>query len=663
FKENKAVLNRLPLVFDGYIILREDEQEMDLKFSTIASDFKNFLALIPEKYSKDISQLRTRGNFDLVGHFDGVLNENSIPEFRIQMNAQDASFQYPELPKKVEHIYIDALVENNSGKSEDTSLKIENAAFQIDEDVFQIQAVITEIMGKMEVKSYAKGSINLDKLSQAYPVPASADLSGRLLGDVNIEFTLADIENQNYQQIALDGELDVTGLNYSFESLPNPLKVHTLKAELGPKHIEIKEVAGITGSTDFSAVGRLENTLGFLFNEEVLKGNFEMKSNSFVIADLFVEGSTNDSETEEEESFKIPTYLDLNLNALVGKAVYDNVVMYDLAGNLRIKDEVITFSEISSRMLDGRLVFDGLVSTKNEKPSFRMTLDMSRLNIGSTFESIELMQLLSPAAKALDGRFNTKMALSGNLTNQMDLDLNSISGDVLAEILRAKISTDRAPVTRLLDNTLGIVAFNKLDLEGLKTAFSFENGQVQLKPFKIKYEDIVLTLSGGHNFANALDYELNMDVPAKYLGDDVNKLLAGIGDESLEDVTVPVIAKIGGSYNEPEIKTDLKAQAKAVTSQLVEVQKQKYLNQGKKEVNKLIGNVLAGNKEDGIDADTDNNSVKTADILEKTLQNSTDSLNTISGKESDDKVIEETAKGILGGLLKSKSITAKDTIN
>ena len=503
-----------------------------------------------------------------------------------------------------------------------------------------------------------------DNLTQAYPVPPSVDLSGRLTADINTAFTLIDIENQDYQKIVLSGVLNVTGLNYPFESLPHPLKIHTLNAELGPKKIEISEIAGITGSTDFSAVGELQNTLGFLFNDGVLKGNFEMKSNSFVIEDLMVEGSDNESEIAEEETFKIPTYLDLNLNALVGKAVYDNVVMYDLVGNLRIKDEVITFSEISSRMLDGRLVFDGLVSTKDEKPSFRMALDMTRLNIANTFESIELMQLLSPAAKALDGRFSTKMALAGNLTDQLDLDINSISGDVLAEILTAEMSPDRAPVTKLLDNTLGFVVLDKLDLSGLKTAFSFKDGQVQVKPFTVKYEDISLELSGGHSFANALDYELTLDVPARYMGDDVNKLLAGIGDESLEGITVPVIANIAGSYKEPKISTDLKSQVRAVTNQLVEIQKQKYINKGKKEVNKLIGNMLTGNDEnDSNSKDDDNTSVQTAHIIEKTLQNNSDSSKKISTKGSGDKAVKETAKSILGGLLKSKSITSKDTLN
>ena len=664
FKENKAVINRLPFAFDGSIRIGEEEQEMDLSFKTISSDFKNFLALIPEKYSKDITHLQTEGNFDISGSCKGILSEETIPEFNVQMTAQNASFKYPDLPKKVENIFIDAVVENTTGIADDTAIRIEKASFKIDEDVFELQALITELNGNTDVQSHAKGTVNLSKLAQAYPVPSSVAIRGNLKGNISSSFNLEAIENKDYKNIDLKGKVEVRGLNYAFETLPHPLKVHTLDAELDSKKIEITEVAGITGSTDFSATGQLQTILGFLFNEEVLKGEFDMRSNSFVVADLIQEEtSEEDQDTDSEESFKVPTYLDIELDALVGKAIYDDIVMYDLAGNLRIKDEVITFSQISSRMFDGRAIIDGMVSTKGTKPSFDLTLDMSKLNIGSTFQAVDLLNTLSPAAKALDGRLSTKIALSGNLTDGLDLDLSSLTGDMLAEILTANIDPEKAPVMNLLDTKLGFVAFDKMDLSGLKTALSFDNGKVHVKPFRINYDDISMEVSGGHSFANALNYNIEFDVPAHYLGNDVNKLLASIDDESLESITVPVIANIGGSYGQPSIKTDLKAQVRDLTDQLVEIQKQKYINKGKKQVNELVSNVLSGSKEESQESDVKKeNSNVLVDAITKSTSRKTDSA---ASKTNSDKAIKETAKSILGGLLgsKNKAVTAKDTLN
>ena len=665
FKENRAVINRLPVSFDGWLQLRENDQIMDFSFETISSDFKNLLALIPEKYSKDIASLQTSGNLDIKGQVEGMLSEETIPGFKVSINASDASFKYPDLPRKVEHINIDAVVENTTGWSDDTSIQVENASFQIGSDSFEIKALINELRGNTEVKSFSRGTINLNNLAEAYPVPADLGLSGIFKGDIQSSFTLADIENENYKDIQLEGDIEIKGLNYAFEALPSPLKIHKLSASLDPKVITINEIAGITGATDFSATGKLRNTLGYLFNDEVLRGQFEMRSNSFVVADLIEEENEDMSQAEDsEEPFKVPSYLDINLDALVGKAVYDKIVLYDLIGSLKIKDEEITFSEISSRMLDGRIALTGNVNTKGQRPEFNMAMDMKKLNIAGAMENIELMKMLSPVAKSLEGRFNTNLSLSGNLTDQLDLDLKSLSGNLAAEILNARVKPEGTPVTNLVNNKIGFISLEDLDLSGLKTAVSFDDGQVQIKPLKLKYKDIDIEIAGGHSFADALDYNLTFDVPAKYMGEDVNKLLASIGDESLEDVTVPVVANIGGSYAQPQLKTDMKSQAKALTLELVDIQKEKYINQGKEGVNDLLNNVLASGKDEEEDSEGETSASQTISQMLNKAEDESDE-ETKKTDNAQDEVLKEKAKSILGGLLnsKNKAITTKDTLN
>ncbi|WP_338039276.1 AsmA family protein [Maribacter litopenaei] len=47
FLKNEAPVNQLPLVFEGFVKVNEDNQELDISFKTPSSDFKNFLAVIP----------------------------------------------------------------------------------------------------------------------------------------------------------------------------------------------------------------------------------------------------------------------------------------------------------------------------------------------------------------------------------------------------------------------------------------------------------------------------------------------------------------------------------------------------------------------------------------------------------------------------------------
>ena len=54
FKDNKALINKLPLEFNGFVKLLEHGTEIDLTFKNTGATFKEFLAVIPETYSKNI---------------------------------------------------------------------------------------------------------------------------------------------------------------------------------------------------------------------------------------------------------------------------------------------------------------------------------------------------------------------------------------------------------------------------------------------------------------------------------------------------------------------------------------------------------------------------------------------------------------------------------
>src|SRR5699024_4973074 len=124
FKDNKALINQLPLTFDGYVQVNDDNQEMDLSFKTPSSDFKNFLGVIPEAYAKNLDNVETSGDFSVDGRLYGVIDDNHIPKINIALKSQNASFKYPDLPKSVENINLDAVLVDETGLMEDLNLKL-----------------------------------------------------------------------------------------------------------------------------------------------------------------------------------------------------------------------------------------------------------------------------------------------------------------------------------------------------------------------------------------------------------------------------------------------------------------------------------------------------------------------------------------------------------
>ncbi|WP_339726567.1 AsmA-like C-terminal region-containing protein [Maribacter stanieri] len=678
FLKNEALLNQLPLVFDGFIKLNETSQEIDLTFKTPSSDFKNFLGVIPEIYSKNIEDVTTTGDFTVNGNFNGIVDETHIPKFHIEIKSDNASFKYPDLPKAVRNVNFDIQLNNKTGITEDTYVDINKASFMIDEDKFNLTSHITELMGNTKVKAHMDGAMNLANISKAYPVPAEYNLKGMLKADITTAFDMQSVEKEQYEKTSTTGDLSVTNFEYNSDELANPVKFNSARLTFNPKTVTLNNLNGTTGTTDFDATGTINNLLGFMFNDEKVEGNFNLKSNTFALNDFMVaetdnpvetvNGETNSGSTTEEEKIKIPSFLDATINADAKKVIYDNITLSNVTGVLRIKDETATLSNMNAGMFGGNIAFNGDVSTKNDTPTFNMKLDLNKLGIQETFASVDLFKTIAPIAKMLNGKLTSDISLSGNLTDDLLPNLLSLSGDLFADIMTEEVNTESSPVLNSLVSNLNFIDPKQLNLKDLKTSLSFKDGIVTVKPFTLNYKDIQINVDGSHSFDQKLNYKATLQVPAKYLGSDVTKLIAKIDDTSLNDLTIPVVANIGGLYNSPQVTTDLTSGVKQLTTKLIEVEKQKLINKGTDKAKDLIGGLISGDKTktDSVNKDASSTKTSAKDIIGGIISTKKDTTSTTSVKKDSTPVnkekeaVKEKAKDILGGLFGNKK---KDSTN
>ena len=670
FLKNEAMVNQLALVFDGFVKLNEDNQEVNISFKTPSSDFKNFLAVIPEAYSKDIAQVTTTGNFTVAGVFKGIVDDDHIPQFKIDINSDNASFKYPDLPKTVRNVFIDTEISNNTGITEDTFVDIRKLSFMIDEDKFNMVAKINDLMGNTKVDAKIDGKMNLANISKAYPVPADLNLKGILIADISTAFDMASIENKKYENTKTTGNLKLSDFEYKSEEFPNPIILKSTSVTFNPTTVTLNNLQGATGKTDFDASGTIINLLGFMFNNENIEGNFNLRSNTFAVNDFMVAETTEvgggedkgASTTSAEEKIKIPSFLDCTINATANTVIYDNLTLKDVKGTLVIRDEKAILSNMTSSIFNGKLALNGEVSTKEATPTFAMKLGMDGFKIAETFNALEMFRTLAPIAKILQGTLNSDVQVSGSLKDDFTPNLNSISGNILAELLTDKIDTESAPLLTELDSKLNFLDLDKLNLKDLKTVLTFEDGVVKVKPFTVKYQDFAINVAGSHTFDQKLNYAATIEVPAKYLGKDINNLIARIDETSLENLTIPITANIGGGYTSPTVTTDLTSGIKNLTAQLVEIEKQKLINKGKDKAKDFIGDLIAKNQK-ATDSTKKENQIKTQDVIggllgaatKKTDSTTKTDTTTTAKKEAQ----KEVAKKILGGLLSKKKETTE----
>ncbi|WP_075340426.1 AsmA family protein [Tenacibaculum agarivorans] len=621
FLKNEAHINQLALIFDGFVQLHKDNsQEVHLNFKTPSSDFKNFLALIPEQYAKNIADVKTTGDFSVVGKIDGKVTETTIPKIDVTIASNNASFKYPSLPKSVESIRINTQIKNTTGNVDDTFVNLERLAFKIDQNEFSGKALIKNLTKNPYINSTVNGKIDLSHLNDVYPLELKNKLNGVITANLNASFDMDAVKNNKYQRIQTNGKVAIADFLFSGDAMAKPLQINEAIVDFKPTKISLTNFDAKTGDSDLKATGTLNNLLGFLLSDKNLEGSFNLNSNSFKVSDFMVAGTEESPTSEEEktedpnapkEKLKIPAFLDCVVNASAKEVYYDNLKLSDVKGTLIIKDEKATLKGVNGNMFGGNIALNGAVNTKPEQPVFDMNMGIKSFNISDSFKQIELFKMLSPIADILQGKLNTNVNLAGNLNDDFTPNLKSVSGKALAEVLATNVEPKNSKALSLLDQNLGFVDLKQLNLNDIKTNFSFENGKVNVKPFNVKYKDIDIEIAGGHSFEQLMDYKATFNVPAKYLGSEVSSLLAKL-DPKEKNTKVPVTANFSGSFTNPSVKTDLTSAVSNLTTQLVAKQKNKLIDSA---VSGLLGGKSNDTKSSATDTKKDNTADKVKDVL------------------------------------------------
>ena len=260
-----------------------------------------------------------------------------------------------------------------------------------------------------------------------------------------------------------------------------------------------------------------------------------------------------------------------------------------------------------------------------------MDLGLNAVNIAESFTQLDMLKSIAPIANTINGKLNSTIKLSGDLTNDMTPNLKTLSGDLVGQLLSTSVNAENSKLLSSLSSNVKFLDVSKLNLNDVKAALTFKDGKVALKPTTLKYQDIGIEIGGTHGFDQSMDYNVKFDVPAKYLGTEVTSLISKLTPAEQQKIeNVPVTANLTGSFGSPSVKTDLKGATTNLVTQLVKMQKDKLINQGAGALGNLLG---GGNNNANNNATTNSDSTKTTTPKEQVEDGVKNAIKDLFGKK------------------------------
>lgn len=566
-QNNEFKLNNLYLALDGWAEqVTPDSLQLDISFNSPESEFKDILSMIPYIYRQDYGNLEASGALSLAGSVKGIYTAKQIPSFNINLAVSNGMFKYADLPTPVKDVQVNLQVTNPGKSLDETIVNLKQLHFGILKDIFEAQLLVKTPLSDPYIEGYFKGGLNLAEVQNLLPMEQQLDLKGLINCDFRIKGSKSAFEKGRADRASANGIISCSNIEYAAPDLPERLEISKAKLSMSAQKAALEGFDLKFGQSDLKAAGALENIIGFVLGNQVLKGNLSLKS-TFCDLNPWL---TEDTTSEALNPIELPDRVEFTMTANFGKVNYDNMVLTDVVGKLMLKDRVLTLTNLSANTLDGSIANTGSYSylpPRYANIDFDMNIDS--MSIPEMYKTFVTIQKAAPLASYLKGELSGQIRLNSDLGDSLTPVWDSLTSQGSLDIPQAKIENLTA-LNKIADE-LKIADLHDPMLYEFKPSYHISDGRFYLHPVSFKLGEYQVTASGSNGFDKSLDYKLSIQIPAAAAKKQANQAISQLIKQDinlLSDETVVVDIKVRGTVQNPKIETSLGEIVKGTADQL-----------------------------------------------------------------------------------------------
>ncbi len=306
-------------------------------------------------------------------------------------------------------------------------------------------------------------------------------------------------------------------------SLPYPLTLSQLQANIDPHKCHIAKGNGQFGNSLFSLSGQISNIDDFFTGQDLLRGTLDLNSDfidlnqlidvvsGFGVEDSLLAEKPLDS---EKDPFMVPFGMDIRMNTHIQRALYEDTYFRNIGGHLDLKDGTLILEEMGLTHDAARMQLTAMYKSPRKNHLF-LGLDFHLLDIkiDQLIDLIPDVDTILPMLKSFAGNAEFHFAIETYLKSNYDLKYSTLRG-------AAAINGHDLVV---LDNeTYRIIAkklmFNKNTqnrIDSLSAEVTIFKNEIDVYPFLVSLDKYQAILSGRHNLDYNYHYNISLIKPLR----------------------------------------------------------------------------------------------------------------------------------------------------
>lgn len=572
--ENTLSLNEVKANLTGFVQMIDSTAiDMDLKFNTPKLEFKDILSLIPAIYKNDFAKIKTDGKVALDASAKGRMQGDNFPAFDAKLIVENALFKYPDLPKQIDNINVNAVVTNPGGILDKTVVDVKNFSIKMAGNPFSAHLLLKTPMSDPDFDCGVKGTVDFNSIKDVIAIDG-LNLSGLLTADASANGRLSYVEKEEFDKFNVNGNLNVKNMKVNGKSVGYDVNVLLANLDFSNKALDLTDCNVMIGKNDIALKGKLENFIPYIFSDGTIKGNLNVNSSYMNVNDFIAVDSTSSTVEETPEtassSVDIPANIDFALNLAMEKVIYSNIELDQVRGAMTVRNKVATISNLSTNTMEGSLTMKGSYDSKaNADDAFKANMSVKQMSIPKVFSTVNTAKKFVPLLSNATGKFNMQLDLNSKLDASMSPILKTVNA-------KGSFSTAELGLKEFetLKKISSAVNYSKLSenstLKNVLIKFAIKEGRMFTDPFSISMSGTKMDVSGSSGLDETLDYKVAMAVPNAV--------------SSKTNIPLNFNVLVGGTFSKPKITVD----AKGALSDVKEVVEEKVKETVKKTVNKAL---------------------------------------------------------------------------
>jgi len=570
FITDKIYLNDLRLRSECYFRwINDSSYDMNINFKSLTTEFKNVLSLLSPVYERDFESLKSSGSVALNAFVVGKYDSKHLPAYYFNLDVKNGFFQYPDLPIPVKNINLAVNISNPDGVADHSLVNIPRAHLEIDTNSMDFHLLIKNPKSNPFIDMAFSGKMDLANITRLMKLETGTRLLGMLDADISAKGNTSVTSKKQKNKFTAGGNFSLKEFLYISKDYPGGIVLTNLLLTLNSKNTQINELKGGYLSTNFAATGTFNNVFDFALKNNPLQASIDLQADKINLGEWLSpvgDSAKLHAKTSAPAALKVPANINFTIKAGVNDFHQGNLDMHNLSGTVTVSDETLHFKQVKADALDGTMLINGSYSTKEgrENPVVAMTYDVNDVDIQKTFLAFNALQKMMPVGRFMSGKFNANMNLSANLNQDMQPNYPTLHGDGNVVLTEGSLKAF-GPIDKL-SQTLDIKKLKDISLKDVHANFSFEGGKVVLDAFPAHAGDIDMEIFGSHGFDQTMAYDINLKVPRNELGQKgtafVRHVVTDAADKGIPlklDESVNILVKLGGTIDNPDVKTDMSA--------------------------------------------------------------------------------------------------------